>query len=75
MFILATEQENYISKKLNKSVKQNGRFMDFLTARLNMYRSFGELPTMQPLIVSNLSKFHTNFFKNGHLYKRHIEKT
>lgn len=75
MFILATEQENYISKKLNKSVKQNGRFMDFPTARLNMYRSFGELPTMQPLIFSNLSKFHTNFFKNGHLYKRHIEKT
>lgn len=75
MFILATEQENYISKKLNKSVKQNSRFMDFLTARLNMYRSFGELPTMQPLIFSNLSKFHTNFFKNGHLYKRHIEKT
>lgn len=75
MFILATEQENYISKKLNKSVKQNGRFMDFLTARLNVYRSFGELPTMQPLIFSNLSKFHTNFFKNGHLYKRHIEQT
>lgn len=75
MFILATEQETYISKKLNKSVKQNGRFMDFLTARLNMYRSFGELPTMQPLIFKDLSKFHTNFFKKGNLYKRHVEKT
>lgn len=75
MFILATEQENYISKKLNKSVKQNGRFMDFLTARLNMYRSFGELPTMQPLIFKDLSKFYTNFFKKGHLYKRPVEKT